>query len=181
MAGYYFVGLTLYMSLCLSVTVSAVESEEEYKINETVYIGNGAALAELPCSKVPQAAVGIEWFIYTSTEWKKLLKFYHTNPVNSGNPKYCNDSTKYDISQSVSTSLVVKNIKLSDSGLFMCGFVGGSNHTYTIMLKVVGKSLLTHLFTLFSLPILKCVICLKAKIIVCILNVICNTPILGNN
>ena len=136
------------MSLCLSVTLSATKSKEEFKINETVYIENGAASVELSCGDVPQAAVAIEWFIYNTTElreWGKLLKFYHTN---SGNHPYFYNATKYDISKSVSTSLVVNNIKLSDSGLFMCGSLGGSNHSYMTMLQVIGKSLQIYLFSL---------------------------------
>ena len=50
-----------------------------------------------------------------------------------------NDSTKYDFD-------VVKNVKLSDSGLFKCG-PGRSNHSYIAMFQVVGKLLLTYLFS----------------------------------
>ena len=127
------------MSLCLSVTLSAIESEKE--IAETVYIENGAASVELSCGDVPPSAVAIDWCIYNSNEWIKLLKFYHTQSVNLNNPRYSNDSyyKKYDTSKSVGTSLVVKDIKLSDSALFKCGSAGGSNHNHMTMLQVVGK------------------------------------------
>ena len=140
------------MSLCLLVTLSAIESAEQCKINERVYIENGAAFAELSCGDVPQVAVGVEWFIYNSTEWVKLLKIYKTQP---GSYEYNYDSTKYGLSESVNMSLVVKNIKLSDSALFKCGSLGNSTHIRCIRLQVVGKSLLTYLFTLFRSAVIK--------------------------
>ena len=140
------------MSLCLSVTLSAAESKNEFKINETVYIENGTDFVALSCGDVPQAAVAIEWFIYNNTEWVKVLKFYHNKSVNHGKPRYLINFMKYD------------------SGLFMCHSVGGSSHTYTTMLQVVGKSLLIYLFTLLTLAILTCLICLKSKDIFRILN-----------
>ena len=129
----------MYMSLCLLLTLSAVESDDKIKINETVYIENGAASVDLSCGEVPQSAVAIEWFIKESDGWNTLLRFYHTNSEIS--TKFYN-YTKYDISESVNTSLLVKNIKLSDSTLFKCGIRGGSKNIYetTTMLQVVGKS-----------------------------------------
>ena len=129
----------MYMSLCLLLTLSAVESDDKLKMNKTVYVENGAASVDLSCGEVPQSAVAIEWFIKESAGWNKLLKFYHTNSEIS--TKFYN-YTNYDISESVNTSLVVKNIQLSDSTLFKCGIIGVPNNiseTMT-MLQVVGKS-----------------------------------------
>ena len=125
------------------MTLSAVESVEQLKINETIYIENGAESVELSCGEVPLSAVEIEWSIRKSKERQRLLKFYHINSSNSSNHQYFNDSSKYEISKSVNTSLVVKDIKISDNVLFMCLSLGAlSNHSYTTMLKVVGKFLL---------------------------------------
>ena len=146
-----FLGTALYISLGLLVTLSAVESVEQIKVNKTVYIENGTESVELSCGEVPQSAVAIEWFIRNSNEWRKLLKFYHLNPSDSINPRYFNDSSKYDICKSVNTSLVVKDINLSDTVLFMCGLLGGPfNDNYTTMLQVVGKLLLAYLFNSFT-------------------------------
>ena len=134
------------MSLCLWLTISAVESNQE--INDTIYIENGAASVNLSCGDVPQSAVAIDWFVYKSDEWLKLLKFYHTM---SSHHLYSYNNAKYDIGESVNTSLLIKNIKFSDSFLYKCGSAGGpSEHSYTTMLHVLGKSLLTYSFTLFT-------------------------------
>ena len=157
-----FLGTAVYISLGLLVTLSTVESVEQFKINETIYIENGTESVELSCGEVPQSAMAIEWFIHKSNEWRKLLKFYHINSSDSSNPRYFNDPSKYDISKSVNTFLVVKNINLSDTVLFMCGSLGGHfNHSYTTMLQVVGKLLLTYLFSSFTEYNLKCVACLN--------------------
>ena len=146
-----FLGTAVYISLGLLVTLSAVESEELIKVNKTVYTENGTESVVLSCGEVPKSAVAIDWSIHKSNEWQRLLKFYHINPRNSSNPQYFSDSSKYDISKSVNTSLVVKNINLSDTVLFMCGSLGGPfNHNYTTMLQVVGKLLLAYLFNSFT-------------------------------
>ena len=135
----------MYMSLCLLSTLSAMRPDE--KINDTIYIENGATSVNLSCGEVPQSAVAIDWFIYKSGEWVKLLKFYHTKSMIR---HYSSNKTKYDISESTNTSLVVKNIKLSDSFFFMCGSAGGPIlYSYMNTLHVVGKSLFTYLFTSF--------------------------------
>ena len=130
----------MYITMCLLVTLSAMASKEEFiEKPETVYIEDGAASAELSCGEVHQSVLAIEWFIKESDEWRKVLKFYHTT---TGSPRYFNDSAKYDISESVNTSLLVKNIKPSDSALFKCGSIGNSTYERYIKLQVVGKSLL---------------------------------------
>ena len=140
------------MNLCILLTLSYVESDE--KINNTVYIEDGSASVDLSCGEVPHSAFAIEWFIYKGAGWLKLLKFYHTN---SGRSNHSNtDYTKYGISESVNTSLVINNIKLSDSALFKCGTVSGSViYSHTTMLQVVGKLLQTCLFTSFPLVLFK--------------------------
>ena len=157
----------MYMSLCLLVTLSATESAEQFKINKIVYVENGADFVELSCGDVPQAAVGIHWFIYNGTEWVKLLKIYKAQPGRNPDP---NASTKYGVSKSVNTSLVVRNIKLSDSASFKCGSLGNSTQMRCIRLQVVGKSLVTYLFIWFPLAEIKYVICLKSKDIFMILS-----------
>ena len=152
----------MYMSLCLLLTLSAVESDDKFKINETIYTENGTASVDLSCGEVPQSALATEWFIKESDGWNKLLKFHHTNSEIS--IKFYN-YTNYDISESVNTSLVVKNVQLSDSTLFMCGAAGGSNKSYEriTMLQVVGKSPLTNLFISSNLVIIKMHNLLKFK------------------
>ena len=138
----------MYICLCLLLILPLVECDDKFKLNETVYIEKGATSVDLSCGEVPQSAVAIDWFIYKSNAWEKLSKFYHTKP---GSLPKLNDSTKYDISKYVNTSLVVKNIKLSDSALFKCTSTGTSNYGRYILLQVVGKSLLIHLLTTFTL------------------------------
>ena len=57
------------MILCLSLTLSAAESEEELKINETVYVEHWSAFVELSYGEVPPSVVGLEWFFYRINEW----------------------------------------------------------------------------------------------------------------
>ena len=132
----------MYMSLCVLLTLSAMESDE--KTNKRVYIENGSASVELSCGEVSESSFAIEWLMYTGVDWLKLLKFYHTN---SDRSNYSNSNyNKYGISESVNTSLVVKNIKLWDSALYQCGSLGGSiTQTHFTRLEVVGKLLLTCL------------------------------------
>ena len=133
------------MTLCVLLTISSVVSDEE--IDETVYIENGTASVILSCGEIPQNSVAIEWFINKPSGFEKILKFYYT--IRNMVPRYPGPYTKdkYDIDESVNTTLVVKSIELSDDGLFQCGIVGGTGnaYSYTTMLQVVGKSLLTHL------------------------------------
>ena len=126
----------MHMSLSLLLTLSTIESDEE--INKTVYIEKGSVSVDLSCGEVPQAAIAIEWFIYKRDEWVKLLKFYHNHKSKYSNSDY----SKYGISEAVKTSLVVKNIELSDSALYQCGSVGGILYSHTTLLQVVGKLLL---------------------------------------
>ena len=137
----------MYICLCLLLILPPVECDDKFEINETVYIEKGATSVDVSCGEVPQSAMAIEWSIYKSNEWRKLIKFYHTTP---GTRHYFNESTKYDISEFVNTSLVVKNIKLSDSALFKCGSTGKSIHERYILLQVVGKLSLIHLLTAFT-------------------------------
>ena len=136
------------MTLFVLVTLSTLASPEECNENPvTVYIEDGAAFVELSCGEVPQSAVAIEWIIKKSAEWTKVLKFYHTEPGHSQN---IFNTTKYDISESANTSLLVINIKPSDSALFKCISNGGSTHERCVMLQVVGKSLLFIYSIFFS-------------------------------
>ena len=116
------------------------------EINKTVYIENGTASVHLSCGKVPQSAITIEWFTDRNNEWNKILKFYHKNPSNS--PEYDDFYTKdkYGL-ESLNASLVIKNIEISDDGLYQCGTARGAKeaYKYTTKLQVVGKLLLAYL------------------------------------
>ena len=130
------------MTLCLLLAVSAVVPDEE--IDETVYIENGAASVTLSCGEVPTNSVAIEWFIKKDYAFEKILKFYYKTPNKSPQHTDSYTSDKYDINESVNTSLVVKNVELSDDGLFQCGTAGEQDgYSYMTKLQVVGKSLLT--------------------------------------
>ena len=112
-------------------------------INATVNIENGTKSVDLSCGEIPDNAVAIEWYIKAG-EWKRILKFYPTEL-----PEYYNNynEEKYGISESVNTSLIIRNIELSDSGMFICATTGGLlSYTYTTLLNVVGKKLLGVIF-----------------------------------
>ena len=119
-------------------TTFAVETAQV--INDTVSTYSCTKSVELSCNGVPENATGIEWFIKVSNEWVKILKFYPTEPEKS--PDHYNNYSrdKYNISEVVKTSLVVKNVELSDNGFFKCSTRGGSlDYKYFILLKIMGK------------------------------------------
>ena len=108
--------------------------------NNTVYTDVGAESVDLSCGEVPKNAGSIQWSVKKSKEWERILKFDHNNTNTA--PRYYNSysAEKYKISESVHTSLVVKNIELSDVGLFQCITRGAHvTYSYTTSLKVVGK------------------------------------------
>ena len=126
-------------------TPSAVDADQD--VNNTVDTKIGAKSAVLSCGEIPEDATAVEWYMYKANEWKNILKFYHNTPGPS--PEYYQGYTKdkYDISGTMQTSLVVKNIKMSDFGLFKCITTGGSvSYNYTNLLGVWGKSLLGVVF-----------------------------------
>ena len=118
--------------------------EPDIYINDVVYTENGTESVQLSCGNVSKNAIAIEWlFLQNSKDFERILKFKHIKP--DGYPRhfpgYSRD--KYDIGKSVNTDLVVKNIDISDIGLFQC-ITRGANvrYSYTTLLKVMGKSLL---------------------------------------
>ena len=120
------------MSLCVLVTLSAVESHETIEKNRTVHIKNGTAFTNVTCGIV-QSGVAMEWFIYKDHQWAKMMKCYN----DSSKHNYYNNYTNYNY-ECVNTSLVIKNINLSV--LLKCNSVGDSIiHSYTTLLQVVGK------------------------------------------
>ena len=136
----HFIVVAICMGLWLLQTLLALE------IHDTVYTENGTETVHLPCGEIPQYAHGIQWKMNKSNAWKKILKFYPSIP--DGLPKYFNyTKDKYAISDSINTSLVVKNIDISDSGLFKCNSIGEKvDYGYIILLQVVGKRLSVQLF-----------------------------------
>ena len=122
------------MGLWLLQTQSALE------IYGIVYIENGTESVSLPCGEVPQYVHGIQWEMDKSNTWEKIMKSYPSKP--SGRPKYfnCYTKDKYAISDSKNTSLIVKHIDISDTGLFRCNTIGeDEDYGYIILLQVVGK------------------------------------------
>ena len=129
------------MCLWVQQTKSAVLFDE--KLNATVYTKNETEAVALSCGEVPDDAVATEWKRYISNQAKKILKIYNTTTEKS--PKYYDNITqsKYGISKSVHTSLLIKNIDLSDTGYYICHTTGrDGTYEYTTMLHVLGKSLL---------------------------------------
>ena len=119
--------------LCMLKTISALD---------TLYTENGIESTYLPCGDVPENVPRIEWEKYESNGWRKILKF---NPNTYGQrpwTKYFYNYTKdkFGISDSINTTLVVKHIDISKTGLFRCRTVGGDvDYSYTTLLQVVGK------------------------------------------
>ena len=110
-------------------------------INETVYLKNRTESIDLSCGEDLENISAIYWSIFKSNEWKKILKIF---PTTGSKHLYGNKSADiYDISESVNTSIMVKNIDLSENNWFRCTTLGvGPAYSYTVLLKVVGKSLL---------------------------------------
>ena len=140
-------GLTLFLSLCLVLTLSAVGYDGKLEINETVYIKKGAISTQLSCGNVHESVVAMEWFIYKDDQWEKIMKFYK----NWGKCYYYNNVSENNY-EGMNTSLLIKNIKLSDAVLFKCNSIGGLYmNTYTTKVQVVGKFSLKYLLTVFTL------------------------------
>ena len=128
------------MGLWLLQTVLAAEVDDH--INITVHIYNGTESVNLSCGEVPEHTTGIEWLMNKFNGWQRILKYHHSKPDRLPEHYATNSRDKYDISDSVKTSLVVKNIELTDTGLYKCRTRGGSLvYSYTTLLRVVGKSL----------------------------------------
>ena len=135
--------VAVFLDLWLLQTASAIEIHND--INAIVYIDNGTESADLSCGKVPENATAIEWFLQNSEEWEMILKFKHMTPGSVPQNIVTYKRDKYGITDSVHTSLVIKNIDISDIGLFQCITKGTDMaYTYTTLLKVVGKFLLQY-------------------------------------
>ena len=121
-------------------------AEETKEIEHKVYTKYGTESVYLPCGELTENVIGIEWFLYKSKQLKKILKFY---PNASGSsPRYYNNYTaeNYGFNASVKNSLVIKSIEPSNIDWFVCSTVGTDVHyNHTIILQIVGKSLLTYL------------------------------------
>ena len=123
-------------------TLSALDPYKD--ANGTCYTENGTESFHLPCGEVPDNVHGIEWQMYKFNKWRRILKF--TNGEQPKNfPNYTED--KYGVSDSDKTTLVVRHIDISESGLFRCRTVGTDiDYSYTTLLQVVGKSQSVWLF-----------------------------------
>ena len=135
------------MGLWMFHTISAVVADD-FK-NATIYIKNGTGSVDLSCGEVPEKATAIDWFIKKSNTWIRILKFKHMKP-NTAPQYYTNNSKdKYDISTSVNTSLVVKNIVPMDIGVYKCSTRGGTqDYSYITLLKIEGESVFVLVFQL---------------------------------
>ena len=128
------------MSLWMLCT-SALEPDEY--VNSTVYTENGKESVDLSCGENLANEVAIYWSIFKCSHWSDILKIYPYIPTR--NITYFENYTadKYGISESVNTSLVVKNIDISDNACFRCRSAGaGLAYSHITMLNVSGKSLL---------------------------------------
>ena len=130
------------IALCMAVWLQQTQSVLKYdgKLNEKVYKKNGMETVDLSCGKVPESFVAIEWARYISNQSTKILKIY-----NDTTEKHYDGytSSKYSISETEPTSLLIKNIEISDTGYYICHTVGEQvGYKYTTLLHVVGKSLL---------------------------------------
>ena len=110
------------------------------KSNATIYTKNGTKSVNLPCGEFHNGGVGIEWRQHIYNQSKKILKVYNNRSGES--TKYYNNytSSKYGINRSAHTSLVIKNLLVSDTGYYICHTIGErASYRYTTMLHVVGE------------------------------------------
>ena len=118
----------------------------ENDVNEIIYVENGTESVDVPCGKVPEKATAIEWFIKKSNQWSRIMKVYHTESRESQNPYIGHNGDKYEISESLNTYLLVKDINFSDNSLFKCSATGRSLYSHITLLNVVGKLLYGGVF-----------------------------------
>ena len=132
-----FLVITACVCLWMLYTTSYEHTED---INATVWTEKGTESLDLSCGKVPEETTTIMWFRGTY-ELKKILKIYFkTDPLLQYYNNYSRD--KYGISIPMYTSLVVKNIVPSDTGVFKCTAYGRIlDYSYTTLLMIMGKSL----------------------------------------
>ena len=134
------------VAACLCLWMLHTTSVELNKyVNATICVEPGRDLLDISCGKVQEKITSIEWFMKTS-ERKRILKYYFKPEKRLlYYNKYGRD--KYDIRVSANTSLVVKNIVPSDTGVFICTANGETmNYSYTTLLTNMGKSLLSMVF-----------------------------------
>ena len=129
------------IALCMAVWLQQTQSMKfDGKLNATVNKKNGTKTVDLSCGAVTDSFVAIEWARYISKQSKRILKIYNNTTEKHYNG---NTSSKYGISETEPTSLLIKNIEISDTGYYICHTVGAQvEYKYTTLLHVVGKSLL---------------------------------------
>ena len=109
-------------------------------INRTIYIENGTESVDLACGEDLENAVTIYWSILKNKEWKKILKLYPNTSIKPTLYEKENTTDRYGISESVNTSLVIKNTDLLENNVFRCTTLGdGLNNIYNTLLKIGGK------------------------------------------
>ena len=124
-------------------TTSAVEKNDE--VNATVQIKNGTESINLSCGEVPEYHLIATWFrVYkfnSEKDLKKILKIQCNKPDSLKCGKNVT-TDKYAVSELTNTSLILKNINLSDTDHYRCQSSGTTDlYAYTTLLEVVGKSL----------------------------------------
>ena len=129
----------------LKITSDSVSAQY---INDTVYIENGTESTQLSCGENPQNWFAIYWSKYKSDEWSDILKVYPNRPSKKIAYYEGHTAKKYAITGSLNTSLLVKNLDLSDTGLFRCRSAGGGVvYSYITLVKNVGESLFSSLYS----------------------------------
>ena len=106
------------------------------KICNTIYIKNGSKSVDIPCSSVIGNATAKKWHINKeTTEEIRCSRTKRTDKIVCCDPL----TAKCDIRGPVTSSLVIENIKISDTGYYSCRTSRGYDYVEdTTLLLVVG-------------------------------------------
>ena len=130
------------VATCMSLWIlwTSALKPDKY-VSSTVYTKNGKESVDLSCGENLTNVVAIYWSIYKSNDWSDILKMYPHIPTRNITHFENYTADKYGINESVNTSLVVKNIDVSDNAYFKCRSAGaGQAYSHITMLNVSGKS-----------------------------------------
>ena len=122
--------------LCVSGWISASVSE-----SQTVQVQTGQEVT-LQCPNIYKVTATTHWFrLVNRTKASCISTIYSDGKT----VKYCDGfkNGKFQMSSNISTlSLKIKEVDLSDSGIYFCGFlISGLTHLSVIHLNVSGKML----------------------------------------